>query len=473
MRDPWSWIVVALSAVGLAILAPRLAAAQDDSEEDEEAAAEEDADEETSEEDDVDTEDLFGADDELPPEAGAGDEEEEESSAPPEKVEPKLLRGTWTRSIVFATDDGQFEFQPRGWVQPRFGMSIVPDNDDTLAGTGFTLKRARFGFQAKLFDWARIYLDSGFASGQGRLVDYFVDIDPFDGIAALRVGHFRPWFSRQFLMSTTRLQMVEYAQAWQDPVLGLGVGRDLGASIFGMIADTVEYGVGAWNGEEDKYGLGPIGTENDLVSPGNIDFEVGGRIAVHPLGPMDAGEPLPLGDESDSAISDKPRLVVGGAVLYNKRHNNEVEIAPDVWNLYYDHQLKIGAELAFQWMGFSFMGELFWMQTKVQDDADPAIKAAVRNLDGEPTGLGTYAQLGYFVMPRQLEIAARFDMVDEDTAVRGTRLYPGVGTTYYLHGNNLKAQLMYRLSVGPGYEKPDPNYIPMGHEIFLMLQASI
>ncbi len=72
-------------------------------------------------------------------------------------------------------------------------------------------------------------------------------------------------------------------------------------------------------------------------------------------------------------------------------------------------------------------------------------------------------------------------MVDENMDKRGSRLFPGAGLTYYFFGNNLKAQLMYRLNVGTGYVEGDPvagtatdaGYIDTSHDIFLMLQAAI
>jgi hypothetical protein len=335
----------------------------------------------------------------------------------------------------------------------------------------------------------RLYLDSDFASGAGRLVDYYADLDPFDGVAQLRAGYFRPWFGRQILQGTTGMQQIEYAQAWQDPALGLNLGRDLGASIFGMIAGGVEYGVGIWNGEAGRFDLGPGTTSSGLPTPGNIDFQAGGRIAVHPLALAGAGEALPLGCETDIAYSEQPKLVIGGAFMFNKRHDREIafqdldgdgELDPA---LYYDNQMKIGAELGFMWKGISAQGEFFALITKVQSDAASEIRDAVDAVDGEPKGFGTYVQVGYFVLPHQLEIAARFDMVDEDMALRGVRLYPGIGGTWHFFGNNLKAQLMYRLNTQTGYGEADdsvtpplpadPNWIPTTHEVFLMLQASI
>jgi hypothetical protein len=493
-------------AIGLVLLLAPGARAQDEEDEAEAADDEEEAEEEEEEEEEEEAE---AEAEEVEEEAASAEveqefsspfdvEEDEEDEEPAASEEAKVLQGTWTKHIMFATDDGSFKFQPRGWVQPRFGLVITPAKgddpaplDNVIEGTGFRLQRARLGFQAWLFDFAHIYLDADFSSGAGFLIDYFADLDPFDGAAVLRAGFFRPFFCRQLLAATTQLLMVDYARAWTDPMLDMGLGRDMGAGLFGLVADTFEYGVGAWNGDR-RFSLGRSEPAAGVTAPGNTDFVVGGRLAVHPLAPAGIGRPLPVGDESDSAISEDPALAVGVAALYNKRHDRVIEVS-GVPALYYDNQLKIGADLAFQWSGLAIQGEFFYHKVWIQDDADPRIIEAVELykinprtgdlIDGD--GFGAYGQVSYFVMPRQLEVAARFDMVDESTHLRGKRLYPAAGATYYFFGNNLKLQLMYRLSMGTGYEDQqgvpgepgyipaDPGYIDTGHDIILMLQASI
>jgi len=505
MTSIWKLATIAALALGLIALVPANAAAQKkgDQVKDEEIPEKTDAaegDEAEAGEDEAEGEaagaeaeaetggavdaSLFASDSEDIP----GDENEEKEDTD----EPKVLQGTWTKKIVFATDDGLFKFRPFGFVQPMFRLMITPENsdwdapyDNPVEGTGFLLRRGRLGFCASLFDWARIHLATGFGAGVGALVDYYIDLDPFDGVVAVRFGHHRPWFGRQFLQDETALLMAEQAQSWRDPALGLNLQRDLGLSIYGMVADLFEYGVGVWNGESG-FSLG-----RGLGTPGNFDFQLGGRIAVHPLAPEGmGGRPLKLGDESDSEISDKPGLVIGASVLYNKRHDRFAQLPgpPPTLALYYDNQLKVGVEAATQWIGITVQGEFYYHKVWIQDDAAQAIKDVVEpagSLNGfldHGDGFGFYGQVGYFILPKQFEAALRFDMVDEFMDVRGVRMYPGAGVTYYFHGNNLKAQLMYRLDLSTGYgegtpndpaDPPDPGYIPTSHEIFLMLQASI
>jgi hypothetical protein len=473
--------------------------------------------------------------------AVVADDEEAEKKAEAEKAaldKPSPIQGTWTKKLEFSSEDGNFKFQPTGFVQPKLQMLIVPDEDDAMAGSGFVLNRARFGFRAGLFKFAKLALDADFKTGTFGLVDFYSDIDPWNGIVAFRVGRFRPWFCRQLLAASSQLQMIENAKAWSDPLLGMGLDRDLGVGVFGLVADTFEYGIGVWNGDggsifdtgkRELSGTLGIDRENldrplaPLVAPGNIDVVFGGRLAVHPLAPAGIGRTVPLGDESDGAISDKPGLAIGVSALFNKRHDRvlydymmDINGTPTkVDFLYYDNQLKLGVDLAFQMIGLSFVGEFFIHKVWLAGDAAQQIQDAIDLYGGVnpyPTGstkkaattgalvdglgFGAYAQAGYFVIAKKLELAARFDMVDESTDVRGMRLFPGIGATYYFFGNNLKLQFMYRLGVPTGYAKKgdsdaiqvedvinatttelvyvdDPGYSPMEHGLFLMLQGSI
>jgi len=519
------WLPAFVAAIGLLVLAPSRAEADPvpQFEEDEDMEEGDEEGDEGEGYDDEGYEEVY--DDEGDEEEGGGeavssyveDDEElpdEEEGSKVDEPESKIVTGTWTKSLVFATDDGGFEFQPRGWVQPRYGLTINPDADEAIAGSGFSLHRARFGFQARLFDFARLYLDTEWGTGDAKLVDYFLDVDPWDGVAVFRVGNFRPWFSRQLLMATTKLAMIDYARAWTDSLLGLDLGRDLGLSVSGLVAETFEYGIGIWNGDKGQFDTSPhdvtLESGEEIEVPGNLSYYVGGRLAVHPLAPSGVGTPLLIGDESDGAGSEKPALAIGVAAFYNKRRDrgimyNASATTPDAAlysidptgtlggapAMYYDNQLKIGADVAFRMKGLSLQGEFYLHMIWIDEDDMPQsateaerdmIEAAfndylfVSNGSGallNGMGIGAYLQAGYFVLPGQLEIVARFDMVDESSDIQGMRLFPAIGGTYYFFGNNLKAQLMYRLNASTGYDDADPGYAPMTHDILLMIQASI
>ncbi len=398
----------------------------------------------------------------------------------------KILVGTWTKNIVFATEDNSFRFQPKGGVQAKFALAVNSDKetnkDEPLNGTGFSLQRARFGFQASFLRYAKIYLDTEWKTGKGDLLDYFVDFGPNngDGAVAVRVGRFRPYMARQSLQSSFQLAMIESAKSWANLDLVSTpsdtemnsfkyktaplVQRELGIGVQGFVANGIEYGVGLWNGE-DGYAT-------------DADFMYGGRIAVHPFG-LAGGSALRIGDESDSEILSSPALSIGAAASLEDRNDATIDLpgvceSKDLLSMcpYEDFKLRAGLDIAFKYAGVSLVGEFFILKTWAKNETIQ--KQALETFYRDAPGLGGYFQAGYMIVPKRFEIVGRFDALDENVEIRGVQFYPTVGVSYFILGNNLKAQFQYRVNVGTGYKKgEDALYMPLTHDILFMLQASI
>ncbi len=409
------------------------------------------------------------------------------------------IHASWNDRLLIESEDKRFSLQPIAILQSLFTLpyNSAADQDPsgngrTYEGLGFTLRRAALGFDLHLFRNVRTFFLSNIANGSVSLWDFFADLDYFDGKAVLRVGRFRPWLGRQRLLAGDRYQMIQLPVAMTD-LLEFGDGRDLGAGIFGLLAPEVfpvEYSVGVWNGEQ-KYAIEPVNgfmPSSNLRSRGNIDFEFGSRLVVHPFGY------LPAIDESDLDMSEKPRLSVGGAFLFAKRHN--VRTPTDFFAYYDDRMLKAGIELHFRWRGFSLEAEAFWRKSWIISDT--------KNETGkewyEKWGLGAlaksaYVQGGYFILPRLLEVTGRFDHVNVEPKTPGYIWRPAGGLNLFLHNYNLLLQVMYRANIGRGFLDDDehkndfwrslrPNDrtdVYMGdrpiakvtHDVFLMLQTSL
>lgn len=406
-------------------------------------------------------------------------------SSPAPSVSPLGLHATWNDRLICETDDKSFYLQPIAILQTLFSLPINPDGDAFYEGSGFTFRRAAFGFDARFAHGVRTFFLANIANGTLNLWDYFADFDYLDGAAVLRVGRFRPWLARQRLLAGDRYQMIQLPVAVSD-LLEIGDGRDLGAGIFGLLAEkTVEYGLGVWNGEQ-KYTVEPVNgflPSSNLRNRGNIDFEAGGRLVYHPLGY------LPAFDESDLAISEKPKLSIGAAAMVAKRHDVR---APSASYIYLDDRLvKAGLELDFRWRGFSLEAEAFVRQAWL---IAGATKESQRQFDALGLGVlgkSAYVQSGYFVWDRVLELTARFDYVDVEPATPGYILRPAAGLNLFVHNYNVLVQLMYRANMGIGFDNDvdfwrslrpnDRTDVYLGdrpiarttHDLFLMVQTSL
>jgi hypothetical protein len=395
------------------------------------------------------------------------------------------VHATWNDRLVIESEDKRFYLQPIGILQSLFSVPINPAGDYAYEGTGFTFRRAALGFDSQLFGNVRTFFLSNIASGTLTLWDFFTDLDFFDGRAVLRVGRFRPWLARQRLLAGDRYQMIQLPAALTD-LLEIGDGRDLGAGIFGLLAHKIlEYDVGVWNGEQG-YSNDPVNgflPSVSLRSRGNIDFEFGARLVCHPFGF------LPALDESDLDFSEKPKLSVGVAAMFAKRHDRH---APTSYPVYLDDRvLKAGLEIDFRWRGFSLEAEAFLRQAWLQSGANADAETAFQQFGLGVLGKSAYLQTGYFVTKRRLELTARFDYVDVEPATPGYILHPAGGINLFLNGYNVLVQLMYRANIGVGFDSDinfwrslRPNdrtdvYIgdrPISritHDVFLMLQTSL
>lgn len=101
------------------------------------------------------------------------------------------------------------------------------------------------------------------------------------------------------------------------------------------------------------------------------------------------------------------------------------------------------AEVRFKWVGFSLLHELHVKEIndRFADDSDPF---------KQTTMLGGFIQAGYFphtdipVIPKEVEIAGRYAMVDPRLAINNIRQYESSGVvTYFLNGhrNKINVQL--------------------------------
>lgn len=376
---------------------------------------------------------------------------------PEEKKKPAKLQ--------LATEDGNFTVSPLLLAQPVFVIPLDADADHPAEGSGVMLKRARLGFDATLFKIAKVKLWGDFRNGTPELVDAYADVDPLNGNLVIRFGWFRPWFGRQRLNSASNLQFVETAQAWSDRQFGLNLNRDMGVALHGMAADVFEWGIGLFNGEKS------------FSLAGNRDYGMAARFAVHPLSAASVGEVLKPGDETALKMLEKPALSIGSAVSFESRRDRSVTVDETTDPLpYEDVQVKVGGEVGFQWSRLSMLSEIFWMKTILNEGAEDDVTAVIDSMTPTAalrgTGMGAYFQTGVMVVKDILELAGRFDWVDEHMDTDGLRLYPAFETNIYLKGQNLKLQAFYRADIAAGYDEDHSNWSDKPtHLIEILLQA--
>lgn len=286
----------------------------------------------------------------------------------------------------------------------------------------------------------------------------------------VQIGQYKVYFNRSQINSTASMQFANRALA-MDAFTANGLNRrDVGITIMNdEEVYPVTYYLGVFNGagplvnrfaqfssEEPTVGCpgGQTGG-NPFPSPAgcpvnqrslnaNLRSNVNqlmyvARLQANLMGRAGYGE-------GDMAYSETPQMVVGGAYAYNPSidtSTNNAFVGIDLANLSVRRQLAalgngrmLGQgvvdfstwtlDYAFKYRGFSLQAE-YWFRNVIRHNKDlPCMQTAV--IGGPCTVFapgqfgnttGWYVQSGYYVIPRKVEVAARYAWWDPDTRSGG------------------------------------------------------
>jgi hypothetical protein len=341
----------------------------------------------------------------------------------------------------------------------------------------FNLRRARLLFLGHLFNPDfKYFLQIGFETaenaqtpGSANLLDYYF-LSTHVPLFNVQAGQYKVFFNRSQINNTASMQFAERAPV-MDAFTASGLNRrDIGITI--MNDDEiypVNYYLGVFNGAGplfNRYGTydseevtvncpgGQTGG-NPFPSPascptntrnlnanfrGDIDkLMYAGRIQWNVMGRPGYGE-------GDLAYSERPQMAVGGGLAYNPGINTSSDnafVGIDLANLNFRRQLATfgnGRQLGwgtvnyttyafdgvYKYRGFSVQGEWYFKNIERTFKGAPCLQSAgtggpctafAPSLLGNATGW--YVQSGYYLIPRKVEVAARYSYWDPDTNAPG------------------------------------------------------
>ena len=341
----------------------------------------------------------------------------------------------------------------------------------------FSLRTARIYFMGHLFDPDfRYYLqlagetaENAQAPGAVSVLDMNVTSTHIPWLN-VQVGQYKVYFNRSQINSTASMQFANRALA-MDAFTANGLNRrDVGITVMNdEELYPVTYYLGVFNGagplvnrfaqfssEEPTAGCpgGQTGG-NPFPSPAgcpanqrslnaNLRSNVSqlmyvARLQANLMGRAGYGE-------GDMAYSETPQMVVGGAYAYNPSidtSTNNAFVGIDLANLSVRRQLAalgngrmLGQgvvdfstwtlDYAFKYRGFSLQAE-YWFRNVIRHNKElPCMQTAV--IGGPCTVFapgqfgnttGWYVQSGYYLIPRKVEVAARYAWWDPDTRSGG------------------------------------------------------
>jgi len=344
------------------------------------------------------------------------------------------------KGISFESKKKRFALQIR--LRAQLLYSLVHDDAEDTVEHGLQIRRARVVFGGHFFgehnkfktELAVSPRDMGYRDGtvhQTPILDWYFEFDHLQSLT-LRIGQYKVPYSRQRVVSSGDLQLVDRSLANNEFNLDRDVGFDFRSKDF-MGWGKLRYYAGVYLGE----GRDPFETD---------DFKMFylGRIEVLPLGMFEDYA------EADFERSLKPKLSIGAAYAFvdnAKRNRGILGNTPTDGGTTDYH--NVTADVVLKAAGFSFTGEFFYRAGRRAfggaTEIDETGAEVPAPLEGSRTGLGWFAQAGFLIPRLPLEIAARYGEVrklgSSSTAPVQDEL--GGGLSWYVARHPFKVQLDY------------------------------
>lgn len=333
------------------------------------------------------------------------------------KEEPKtpVMKVSWKDGkTTIDTDKASLSLSNR--VQIRFTQNDPGDPTKGSKGS-FRIRRAKTKFEGWIYDKNLTYeLQINWADTGSSLEDANVAFDATNGqkLFQIKAGQFKAPFGRQELTSSGKQQFVDRSIVSSE----FAKGRDIGVQLYGMpLAGKLEWYAGIFNGN------GRNKTSND-----NGRYQYDARLNWQPFGDVKYSE-------SDFESRNEPLFSIAADYEQNNLQGSTSGNDPDC--------STVGVDSTFKFKGVSVFAEYF---TKTSDLEMPA------DLNGDGTVAessfdsdGFHAQVGVFVVPGTVELAARYATLDPNNRVDHDDLTEtGLAVNWFINKHNLKLQADFR-----------------------------
>jgi phosphate-selective porin OprO and OprP len=343
---------------------------------------------------------------------------------------PKL---SYKKGFNFETQDKNFSMKINGRIQFRYSYEDrdnVHDTDEQQDDSSFRIRRARVKFSGKAYKHFKYKIELALASTgtvdgskAAELYDFWASWNKNPALS-VQFGQWKVPWNRQRVVSSQNQQMIDRASSQDEFTMDRQIGVMLHGKLFNK---KFEYYTGAFNGNARNQ------KEN-----GNNEMLYIARASWNPFGAYGKG----IGEvESDINFSEKPIAHLSAAIAYDGAADRErfssttIDLDPPVGTgvtLKEVNKTSVVAEYGLKYRGFSTSAEAYWRRF---DD----IRA--NNIDSIGSGViidrGFFVQGGYFILPKKVELAGRYSLVDfdderDEDAVRETTL----GVNWFINGTH-------------------------------------
>ena len=368
---------------------------------------------------------------------------------------PKLDFG-YKEGFYFKTLDNKFSAKINNRLQYKYqytdrdiGTDGIPDEDEST----FDFRRIRTKISGNAYDENIKYRLEWDSSWDVTLLDAYVDFThiPWANIWA---GQGKV-FSRQVLTSSASLQMIDRADTISE-FRFQGDERKRGVAVHSdkILDGKFDYSIGVYN-PQIRWADNDINTMLYLA-----------RASYYPFGPYESYK------ESDLEYTETFKAHIGGGIGFEQIGQNESDSDEDEVD-----QTQLLAEFGFKYRGLSLVGEYHNRKRKVLDPLETADLGTAVSAKESLHDQGFFVQGGYFIIPKKLEIAGRYELIDYDSqnpSFGTSGLLDNIcsytaGLNYFLHGRDHKIQINYKhWDVGLSGA-----YLGDGNENFFLTQYQI
>ncbi|MFQ5589470.1 MAG: porin, partial [Nitrospiria bacterium] len=283
---------------------------------------------------------------------------------------------------------------------------VLAENDAADDTSTFRIAKGRlrwsgFMYNPKFTYLVQLEVADGAKDGtkDTTLKDAWLNIGHYENMS-IRVGQYFVPFNRQQTTFFAQLQFVDTSFASKKFNANQTNPRDVGIMLSGR-HDQIEYTVGVFNG--NGINQAKDNDDNQLLTVGRVRFNPFGKMPV---------------SESDIAHTETPLLTIGGAVAHDAGNKNlkNGSTAPGSAATY-------GLEFAFKHQGKSVQGEYYY-----------------RDARNNPNAKGAYIQGGLFLVPKKVEVAARYGHFDSQAAGMDEEELTA-GANFFFAGHRRKLQI--------------------------------
>jgi len=320
------------------------------------------------------------------------------------------LEGGYKDGLYIQSDDGDYLLKTKLFLQLQHQFLAVEGQGKS---NSFQVRRARIYFAGNAFNPRFTYqFEFEFASGltnnvseavatmSPNLRDAWINYD-FDNGIEIKAGQFKVPFNLGELIPDSKQQFIDRSQTDD----ALSYSRDVGLDIHGRVIDKkLEYHAYVFN----------EGLNSNKFNKNN-EFLFGARVGYNFLG--DHGYTA-----SDVDDSQEAQLMAGVAATYNR---TGAPAAAD------QSLIATTGDIAYRYRGFSAIGAGYYL----------------RNHTAKTNTLAFEGQVGYFIIPKHFEVAARYVGVIPTAAGVTNGYEAGGGFNYYFYGHRLKLLIDYAMLI--------------------------